>query len=62
MQTYLTIVTTVLVVTQIIRVVQNTIQLKKYGETDKGNKEILGMWKRISRDLDEIKQVLSKED
>lgn len=52
MNTYLAIITTALVLTQIIRVTQNTIQLKKYGVTERKNTEIFNMWKKIERVVD----------
>jgi hypothetical protein len=47
--TYLTIITTVLVLTQIIRVTQNAIQLRKYAESNKQNEEVLRIWKSIAK-------------
>ena len=47
MQTYLVIITTVLVVTQIIRVTQNWIQLRHMKETETKNEEIKKYWERF---------------
>ena len=44
MQTYLVIITTALVLTQIIRLIQNTIQLKHLKKTDKRNTNIEQLW------------------
>ncbi len=44
MQTYLAIITTALVLTQIIRLIQNTIQLKHLKKTDKRNAEMEQLW------------------
>lgn len=44
MQTYLAIITTALVLTQIIRLIQNTIQLKHLKKTDERNEEIEQLW------------------
>lgn len=62
MTIYLTIITTILVVTQVIRVTQNAIQLKKYGETNKDNKAVLEMWSQTSKDISEIKQSLKNKE
>jgi len=47
--TYLTIITTVLVLTQIIRVTQNAIQLRKYSATSRQNDEVLRIWYSIAK-------------
>lgn len=44
MQTYLAIITTALVLTQIIRLIQNTIQLKHLKKTDKRNEQVEQLW------------------
>ncbi len=44
MQTYLAIITTALVLTQIIRLIQNTIQLRHIKKTDKRNAEMEQLW------------------
>ena len=44
MQTYLAIITTALVLTQIIRLIQNTIQLRHIKKTDKRSAEIEQLW------------------
>lgn len=54
MTIYLTIITTVLVLTQIIRVAQNHIQLKHIKYTDKLNEELMKDWERIILNLEEI--------
>lgn len=40
MTTYLTIITTILVLTQIIRVTQNAISLRRFGRIDKRDVEV----------------------
>ena len=54
MTMYLTIITTVLVLTQIIRVTQNAISLKHVKKTDKLNEELMKDWKQIVSDLKEV--------
>lgn len=49
MTTYLTIITTVLVLTQIIRVIQNTIQLKGMAKLKSHNEELMEIWRRIDK-------------
>jgi len=58
MTTYLTIITTALVLTQIIRVTQNTIALQNHLKTDKMNKQLMEDWKEI---VDKLHEVLDKE-
>ena len=58
MTTYLTIITTALVITQIIRVTQNTIALQNHLKTDKMNKQLMADWKDI---VDKLHEVLDKE-
>jgi len=58
MTTYLTIITTALVITQIIRVIQNTIALQNHLKTDKMNKQLMADWKEI---VDRLHEVLDKE-
>jgi len=58
MTTYLTIITTALVITQIIRVTQNTIALQNHLKTDKMNKQLMTDWKEI---VDKLHEVLDKE-
>lgn len=52
MNTYLAIITTVLVITQIIRVTQNTIQLRKYNKTDKNNDYIVSVYGKLEKWID----------
>ena len=49
MTTYLTIITTVLVLTQIIRLTQNAMQLKRIVKMDSHNKELMDIWRRIDK-------------
>ena len=62
MSTYLTIITTILVVTQVIRVTQNAIQLKRHNEINKDNKNVLEVWDQMSEDVNEIKQSLKNKE
>lgn len=52
MTIYLTIITTVLVLTQVIRVTQNAIQLKNFKKTDMQNVKLIEDWKVIIDKLD----------
>jgi hypothetical protein len=48
MTTYLTIITSVLVLTQIIRLIQNAMQLVRFGKARKFEQdEVLRAWKRM---------------
>ena len=58
MTTYLTIITTALVITQIIRVAQNTIAIINNKQTEKLNRKIMEDWKEI---VDRLHEVLDKE-
>lgn len=54
MEIYLTIVTTVLVLTQIIRLIQNAIQLRLYTKkVDEHNGLILRVYSKMEKWLDE---------
>jgi hypothetical protein len=48
MNTYLTFITTVLVLTQIIRVIQNAMQLRKMEEKRVEEKKITAMWRQMT--------------
>ena len=52
MNTYLTIITTILVLTQIIRLIQNAIQIKRYGEIERYNKDLIRVYKKLEYWLD----------
>ena len=53
MTTYLVIITTILVLTQIIRVIQNAIQLGKYEhKITKQNDEIINIYIKLEKALD----------
>lgn len=59
MSTYLAIITTVLVLTQIIRVTQNAMQLKrqiKLLETDQ-NQQLVRLWDKLEEALDKYLEV-----
>jgi hypothetical protein len=57
MTTYLTIITTVLVLTQIIRVTQNWIQLRNWKAMDGHNEELMRDWKAV---LDRLNVLIDK--
>lgn len=54
MQTYLVIITTALVLTQIIRLIQNTIQLKHLKKTDKRNEQVEQLWNEMVQTMKEL--------
>lgn len=58
METYLAIITTVLVLTQIIRVTQNAISLRRNDNVYKWNNELMQINRKLSLDLDEIINLL----
>ena len=58
MTIYLTIITTVLVLTQVIRVTQNAISLKNFKKTDMQNVKLIEEWKKA---IDKLDDVLDKE-
>jgi hypothetical protein len=49
MTTYLTIVTTILVLTQVIRVIQNTISIKRYEKINQYNDRIREIWEHMDK-------------
>lgn len=61
MNTYLAIITTILVLTQIIRVTQNAMQLSHRKRLDADNNEILAMWETIKSDIRQIKHNTDRE-
>ena len=52
METYLAIITTVLVLTQIIRLIQNWIQLRKFKDVHINNMKILTVYMKLEDWLD----------
>lgn len=52
MNIYLAIITTALVLTQIIRLIQNTIQLKNQIELDKKNLRVMEAWDKLEQAID----------
>ena len=54
MDTYLTIMVTVLVLTQIIRVTQNAVQLRRLS-TDA---EVLAQWDRLVQSIDKLADIV----
>ena len=58
METYLAIITTLLVLTQIIRVTQNAISLSRNDNVYKWNNELMQINRKLSLDLDEIINLL----
>ena len=59
MTIYLTIITTVLVLTQVIRLLQNYKQIKSYEETQKDQQEIKLMWQDMVESMDALRCELS---
>jgi len=62
MTTYLTIITTILVLTQIVRVIQNGIQLSKYPIIERDNKEVMRIYKNLENNVMYIRYVLEERD
>jgi hypothetical protein len=63
MNTYLTIITTVLVLTQIIRLIQNSVQLKFLAKTRIENKEVVNAWRELKNVMAKfIEKVESEEE
>ena len=58
METYLAIITTVLVLTQIIRVTQNAISLRRNDNVYEWNNELMQINRKLSLDSDEIINLL----
>lgn len=52
MTTYLTIITTVLVLTQIARVTQNAIHLMRVRKTLIENEYVISVWQKIEKYID----------
>jgi hypothetical protein len=61
MQTYLVIITTALVLTQIIRLIQNTIQLKHLKKTDKRNADVEQLWNDLVNTMSELIEVTNRQ-
>lgn len=49
MNIYLAIITTVLVLTQIVRLIQNAMQLRKYNWTNRQNDYLVSVYEKIDR-------------
>ena len=58
METYLAIITTLLVLTQIIRVTQNAISLSRKDSVYEWNNELMQINRKLSLDADEIINLL----
>lgn len=58
METYLAIITTLLVLTQIIRVTQNAISLSRNDNVYEWNNELMQINRKLSLDSDEIINLL----
>ena len=58
METYLAIITTVLVLTQIIRVAQNAISLRRHDNVYEWNNELMQINRKLTLDSDEIINLL----
>ena len=58
METYLAIITTLLVLTQIIRVTQNAISLRRNDSVYEWNNELMQINRKLSLDADEIINLL----
>jgi len=62
METYLTIMVTVLVFTQVIRVTQNAIQLKRLKDRigTATDAEVLAMWDKLAESIDSLSEKIEK--
>lgn len=60
MQTYLVIITTALVLTQIIRVIQNAIQLRRLKKSKSRENEIYAMWKKLCDSVNKLTEEVKK--
>ena len=62
METYLTIMVTVLVFTQVIRVTQNAIQLKRLKDRigTSTDAEVLAMWDKLAESIDSLSEKIDK--
>lgn len=58
METYLAIITTLLVLTQVIRVTQNAISLRRNDSVYEWNNELMQINRKLSLDADEIINLL----
>jgi hypothetical protein len=58
MSTYLTIITTVLVLTQIIRLIQNSIQLQGMKKVRLENEKVVEMWVRLEESIDRLNETI----
>ena len=54
--TYLTIITTVLVLTQVIRLIQNSLQLKQYKRMNGENAYIMSVYAKIEKWVDKERE------
>jgi hypothetical protein len=61
MNTYLTIITTVLVLTQIIRLIQNSMQLKFLAKTRIENKEVVNAWNGLKDVMEKFIEKVESE-
>lgn len=61
METYLVIITTALVLTQIIRLVQNTIQLRYTAEAKRKNAEVEQLWCDLVNTMSELIEVTNRQ-
>ncbi len=58
MNTYLTIITTVLVLTQVIRLIQNGMQLQGMKKVRLDNERIVEMWERLEEAIDRLNETI----
>jgi hypothetical protein len=61
METYLVIITTALVITQIIRLIQNTIQLRHLRKSDIRNADIEQLWNDLVNTMSELIEVTNRQ-
>ena len=64
METYLAVMVTILIATQIVRVTQNAIQLKRLADRigPATDSEVLAMWGRLVESVDRLSERLREEE
>lgn len=60
-QTYLTIMVTALVLTQIIRLIQNATQLKHLRTSAEENYEVVRMWRDMLSGIEKLSDLIKKK-
>ena len=61
MDTYLTIMVTVLVATQVLRITQNRINLHLMKERTLDDENVVAMWDKLVNSIDQLSEILERE-